>query len=167
MSNRAGCREVLSEETTCEDSLRNFMPGRQCALDKCEVSISSCQHLAWHPKTSFPTTPSPIPSHLLPPSLHSSPRLGLRPTDPNLPVLSLRTGPGQAIRGPGLPRYKKLSWGIVGWRVHLCPCKPLPPSVDRPAASLWKAQSTLKTPPSGRYGAGWCGQGSQFCQGEG
>ena len=44
----------MSEGTTCEDLLRNFMRGRQWALDKCELSILFCQHLAWYPKTALP-----------------------------------------------------------------------------------------------------------------
>lgn len=136
----------MSEATTCEDLLRNFTRGR--VGSECELAILFCQHLAWYPKTALPTTASPKPSHLLPPSFYPSPGLGLRPADPNLPALSLRTGPGQAGRGPGLPGHKKLGWGVAGWGwgVHLYPRQPLPPSVDRPAPSLWKSPAHTHNP---------------------
>lgn len=89
------CGKVLSRGT-CECRLRNLVPGRQWALNTYDLSILFCHHLVWHPKTSLPTTLSPEPSHLLPPSFYPSTRQGLRPTDPNLPMRSLRTGPGQA-----------------------------------------------------------------------
>lgn len=138
------CREDLSRGMTCENLLRNFVPGKQLALNKCELSILFCHHLAWYSKTSLPTTPSPEPSHLLPPSFHSSPQLRLRSTDPNMPVLSRRTGPGQARWGPLLPRHRKLGL-VYGEGVHLCPFQPPPPSM----ASLQKSpRHTHKhTPP--------------------
>lgn len=47
------CGEVLSRETR-EDLLRNLVPGRQCTLHKCELSILFCHRLVWHPKTPLP-----------------------------------------------------------------------------------------------------------------
>ena len=88
-----------------------------------------CQHLAWQPKTYLPTTASPEPSHLLPPSFHPSPRLHLRSTDPNMPALRLRTGPGRARWGPLLPRHRELGPMHGGVGVPLCPFQPPPPSM--------------------------------------
>lgn len=93
----------LVSRGTYEDLLRNLVPSRHWALNKCELFTLLCHQLAWHPKTSLATTPSTKPSYLVPSSFHPSPGPSLRPTDPNLPALSLRTGLGQAWWGPRLP----------------------------------------------------------------